>query len=432
MQVITEQTNGVSDEALRAHAAALCAYGETLRTATADTSYARPESALATPSDEGVRAEAGALRARFGTGVRTVLLVGIGGSDLGTRAIYDALYGHREQYAGRHTPRLIAYATVEPGMLSALRDVLKGHERAEEVVLIVISKSGGTTETVANANVLFTLLSERFGKEAAARQSIVITEPSSPLAAAARERSMTIVAMPAAVGGRYSVFSSVGLVPLALLGVDIRALCEGARAGTQAAAPEKGLSSAMVLAAILYEQHAAGLAIHELFLFDPALEMLGKWYRQLLAESIGKTRGDGSRVGITPTVAIGSTDLHSLGQLVFGGPQSRCTTFVAVPSTWQDTPALADDSPFMLEMLRGKTTGDVMQAIYGGVRASYAGQGLPFVRVELDALNERELGAFMTTHMAMVMYLARLLDVNAFDQPAVESYKLETKRILAQ
>ncbi|MBP9759813.1 MAG: hypothetical protein KBD24_00400 [Candidatus Pacebacteria bacterium] len=430
MRISTEHVAGVTDNMVRGHVAVLANYAKILQGARDDCSYSSPESALAAPSDGAVIEQILAYVEPFRKDLKTVLLVGIGGSDLGTRAVYDALYGHVHAYKDTHTPRLLSFATIEPGVLASMREVLATHVSPHEVVLVVISKSGTTSETIANANILWSLMRERFG-DTARRQIMVISDADAPLATHAIQEGIRHFHLPKNIGGRYSVFTSVGLVPLALLGVDIRAFCEGGVAGARAVAPAEGVSSAMVLAGLLYEAYLMDFRIHEFFMWHPELETLGKWYRQLLAESIGKERYDGTRVGITPTVALGSTDLHSLGQLVFGGPKTRITTFVAVPSLWEDTVPLVDDPVFMTDMLKGKKVGEVMQAIYKGVCATYTKHNLPYMRIELEAITARELGAFMTIHMASVMYLAQLLDVNAFDQPDVEAYKNETRKLLS-
>ena len=165
-------------------------------------------------------------------------------------------------------------------------------------------------------------------------------------------------------------------------------------------------------------------------MWNPELETLGKWYSQLLAESIGKERDDGTKVGFTPTVALGSTDLHSIGQLIFGGRNDRYTTFVSAPSAWNAGSAFSSDSPFVLPIFEGKEDGVVTRALYEGVRTAYITNELPFVTIELENISERELGAFMALQMTTVLYLAQLFDVNAFDQPSVEKYKSEVRRLL--
>ncbi len=431
MRILTHDTTGTTDGLIAAHASTLSRYRAVLRTASEDHTYATPEAALAAPRDEESIRLAHAIRSEFGgDALKTMLLVGIGGSDLGTRAVYEAVYGGRAGRMASAPVALLPFDTIEPEALDRVPDILKSHEHANEVILIVISKSGSTTETIMNANVLFGHMTERFGKEAAAARTLFIGDKDIAIAEGLGASGIRHIPMPKRVGGRYSVFTPVGLVPLALLGVDVDALCEGAGKAIAASTPEEGHGPASTMASLLFEAYLTGLTMQELFMFHPELETLGKWYRQLLAESVGKQRHDSTKVGIMPTVAIGSTDLHSLGQLVFGGPRNRFTTFVAAPSSFKHGHAYRSDSPFTLSMLEGHTAGDAMHAIYKGVRAAYRNHSLPFIRIELDAIDAREVGAFMGLHMASVMYLAELFNVNAFDQPAVETYKRETRRIL--
>ena len=149
------------------------------------------------------------------------------------------------------------------------------------------------------------------------------------------------------------------------------------------------------------------------FYFAPELESLGKWYRQLVGESLGKSHD----VGITPIVSIGSTDLHSMAQLYFGGPRDKFTNLIRVENE-QGTAALA------------KSFFKIMNAIYGGVRAAYIKNQLPFTEIIFEDISEHTLGAYMQFKTMEIMYLGRLMDVNAFDQPAVEDYKEETRKLL--
>jgi len=433
MQIIADKAAGVPQDALTDKLKRLAEYQHTLHAALSDTSYTTHEAALAAPSDEAAILEAETVAKDIGGELKTVFLVGIGGSNLGTEAVYDALHGHLDALSCSHTPRLIVFDTIEPRALERFERVLEEHYMPEELALVVISKSGGTAETLLNANILFEKLGRRFGGEAASARTVVISDPDAPLQAHCATANIRHVAMPKNIGGRFSVFTAVGLVPLAILGLDIRGFARGAFKAAQASAPENGVGPAGVLAATLHHAHEQGLPLHELFLFHPELETLGKWYRQLLAESVGKTNNDGTKVGIMPTVALGTTDLHSLGQLVYGGPRNRFTTFVAAPSLFgDDSAAYTKASPFALDILEGATAGSVMNAIYQGVTNTYSTSKLPYVELSLDALNEEEIGAFMALQMATVMYLGKLLYVNPFDQPAVETYKTESKRLLTE
>ena len=418
----------VRESMLRAHIHTLGAYRGRLRDASRDVGYTTPAAALAAPFDTQHINEARAIAGTFGPTVRTVILVGIGGSDLGTRAVYDALQGYAERKLGVTEKQLICFDTVEPATLSRCTELFETHASPEELVLVVISKSGGTVETMTNASVLFEALEKKFGHESAVRRTLYIGDNNERFQSITSQ-GVRCVSIPSAIGGRYSVFTMVGLVPLALLGIDVEAFCEGAQRAIRVSCGEGG--PAEVLAAQLFESYTTGYTIHELVLFHPELETMGKWYRQLLAESLGKERGDATRVGIMPSIFVGSTDLHSMGQLVFGGPKNRFTTFVASPSAWTITQALPTSSPFMLPMIERKNPGDVIRAIYEGVQVAYRKNNLPFCITEVETISPRELGAWMALHMAVVLYTAELLGVNAFDQPAVEEYKNETRRILA-
>lgn len=409
----------------------LTPYTQKLRTALSDTDYTLPESPLRTPFDTDVVKEVTEKLERFRGKTKLVLLVGIGGSDLGTRAVFESLSGHMAQYIEDDSKtKLLSFSTIEPKVLSNISKIFSQYKSVEDIALVVISKSGSTTETLANANILFSEFANHFGKEQAEKQTIVISSADMPFSNDAEKRGMLTFTIPKNVGGRFSVFSPVGLVPLHLLGFDISAFLEGAREAFTASTTTEKASVSAVLASYLFEAYLKGARIHELFIWNPELETLGKWYRQLLAESIGKERMDGTRVGFSPTIAIGSTDLHSVGQLIFGGRNDRYTTFVSAPHEWQESEAFQGEPLFMLPVLEGKKSGEVTQAIYKGVQATYKANNLPFVTIELDAINERELGAFMALQMTTILFLAQLFDVHAFDQPAVELYKSKVRNLL--
>ena len=190
----------------------------------------------------------------------------------------------------------------------------------------------------------------------------------------------------------------------------------------------------MVSAAVLFENFRMGKTINDNFIFHPELESLGKWHRQLMAESLGKgTEGEGGtvRVGITPTVSLGSIDLHSLGQLYVAGPRDKFTTFVWSAS--QDRSGVSTERvfPALAPEVKGKSFAEIMRAIYEGVKKTYIREGLPFVEIVLKDTSPYSLGEFMQFKMIETMFLGRLLDVNPFDQPNVESYKVETKKLLS-
>lgn len=430
MRIFPTDTTGIHTAELTQHLDRLRPYvATTLHAAAGDTEYRSPEAVLATPGDDRIEADVRALVTRVGAPRELVLLVGIGGSDLGARAVYDAVVGRLERTHQERAPQLHVFDTIEPRVTDRVQALLLDYA-PEDILLIVVSKSGGTVETVANANTLFRMLVEQYGAERAAARTVIVSDAAAPLATRAQAQGIMHAALPAQVGGRFSVFTAAGIVPLAFLGLDVGALRAGARDAIAASTKETGVSGAALRAAILYESYRRGLDIQELFVFAPELERVGKWQRQLYAESLGKAAADGSLVGLTPTVAVGSTDMHSLGQLVFGGARRRFTTFLAVPNTWLGSMSLSDTSPFSLDLMAGKRLGDVSRALYEGVYAAYRNAHLPFMRIELEAMSERELGAYLGYELVTVLCFAELLSVNAFDQPAVESYKVEMRRAL--
>jgi glucose-6-phosphate isomerase len=240
--------------------------------------------------------------------------------------------------------------------------------------------------------------------------------------------------MPHAVGGRFSVFTVAGLLPLALAGVPVAQVCAGARAFLEknGFAGEMGDTERVRFdAGLLFEAYHSGLHLHEMMLFHPALLSLGNWYRQLFAESLGKESASGERVGFVPLVALGSTDLHSVGQMIFGGAPNRMTTLVSVPEVWRGAPRHEDDGLFALPDLVGKPVGALMRAIFEGVEATYRAHHLP-VRVRSLGARAEEVGAFLAEHMVQVMLLGELLSVNTFNQPNVEEYKERTRELLKE
>ncbi len=421
----THHIAGLSEETMQAHVEGLREYVEALHVAMRDNAYTSHESVLFTPFDTRVLEGVRTLVAPFVEKVKKVLVVGIGGSDLGARAVYEALaVGEKERV------ELFFFETVDPRTLQKAQTLFSECVEASEVVLVVVSKSGTTSETLVNAEQIFTHFAKRFGKEQATKQTIVISDAQSPLFARAQEAGMMRISFPSVIGGRYSVFTAVGLVPLALAGFSVESFCKGAQDTLTKMFAEE-MPHVVYDASFLYEAYKEGFVLHELFFFHPELETVGKWYRQLFAESLGKKNREGETIGFVPTVILGSTDLHSVGQAIFGGAKNRITTLVSAPNVWENTPPHTSDTPFTIPALVGKPAGKLMQAIYSGVRETYQDHNLPASEVVLSALNEENLGAFFVEHIAQVMLLGVLFGVNAFDQPDVEQYKEATKRMLA-
>ncbi len=435
MRVDTSVSSIISTADISATAAVVTSYQKDLKRVVAESDWHAPEASLCLLDDEGLMVRVNALVAELvGPELRYIFVVGIGGSNLGTKAIYDALLGYQSPVPVNQ-PQLVFLDAVNTRYVSYVcAEIVSKLKAPEEYLVVTISKSGGTTETVANTEILLAALTTQVGDPVA--RTVVITDEGSPYAKAAEGQGMAVLTMPPAVGGRYSVFSAVGLFPLAAAGVDVTALREGARTlRTQCLLAEGGQNPALQSAAFSARAYAAGYHIHDTFVFHGELESLGKWYRQLLGESIGKEHdvsGVVVHTGITPTVSVGSTDLHSVGQLYLGGPANVQTTFVSVQAAHELLVPADRTFPTIVDMITNRSTDEIAAAILAGTQAAYRQQGRPFVSVTLDTIDAYELGAFMQWKMLEVMYLGRLLKVNPFDQPHVELYKTETKRILAQ
>lgn len=365
--------------------------------------------------------------------LRYIFVVGIGGSNLGTKAVYDALYGYTDVSVSDRAVMLFLDTNSDAHLSHYLRTIVPTLTSADEYMVVTVSKSGGTTETIMNTELLVAALQE--AAVYAPERVVAITDANSALELAAKQAGWYTLSIPAQVGGRYSVLTAVGLFPLALIGVDIDELLAGARDMREACLiSDVADNPAAQSAAYLARAYEAGQTIHDSFIFQAELESLGKWYRQLLGESIGKeknNRGEVVHVGLTPTVSIGSTDLHSVGQLYLGGPKDKVTTFIycSDESTAHTMPK-ERMLPNMLSMLDDARTSDVRTAILTGTQIAYQKQQLPYIEIELEGVTPYELGAFLQFKMIETMYLGALFAVNPFDQPNVEAYKTETKRIL--
>lgn len=403
------------------------------RTAAEDHDYQTPAAALALPDDAALLHRVTATVASLkSASLRLVLVVGIGGSNLGTQAVVEACCGNPAWHVAPSRPQLVFVDTTESVLVHAAVDAIAGLSSPDEVAVLLISKFGTTTETVANGAVLVEALTERFGSRAASR-IVAITDEQSPLWALADQEGWARIAIPAAVGGRFSVLSAVGLVPLELAGVDVQTLRQGATAMRDQCLRPDPANPALQSATVLAHQVAAKRRIHDTFVFRPQLEVWGKWYRQLAAESLGKeTDRDGvaTSAGFTPTVSVGSADLHAVAQRYLTGPDETVTTFLTAPGG-DRVRVPADPVAKLVPDLAGKTLLMVQAAILDGTCAAYEARGKPFVRATLTRLDPAGLGALFVWKEIEVMLLAEQWNLNAFDQPAVEEYKRETRRRLA-
>ena len=362
-----------------------------------------------------------------------IILIGIGGSNLGAVALFEALQGIFYNDLNPSSRFYCADTSDNDKNRQLLTLVEQELKKGNTIIVIVVTKSGKTTETLVNGALYIALL-KRYYPQDYYKFLVIITDKDSALAITAKKYEYTLLEVPHSVGGRYSVFSAVGLFPLALYNIDCRALLAGALAMRKRCLQEAIQENYAALSALnIFFQYKAGKNIHDTFLFMPQLMQLGAWYKQLVAESLGKSHtlfGHHVTTGITPTVSLGTTDLHSLVQLYLAGPADKMTTFISYSHELPDLVVPYNELIEPLPFLVGKSLAAVTSAIYQGVKKAYGLQERPFLELLLPEISPYVLGQFLMMKMCEVVYIGGLLNINPFDQPAVELYKEETRRVL--
>lgn len=349
-------------------------------------------------------------------GIKHLVLVGIGGSNLGTQAVHSVL--------DKDGVILHSLDTVSAHNIETLLNTLKSIKSANKLAICVISKSGNTAETLVNAGVLLEALEKKYSRKIY-EQTIFIGNPDTNFMKAGKRLGVIEVTMPEIVGGRYSVATEVGLVPLALLGHDTDRYIEGILDSTT---PE--FESVVAENAVrLYHYIQKNFKHYNFFAFETRLAKLGAWYRQLFAESLGKEFDRENKPvtkGFLPTIST-PVELHSVGQLYLSGFHGVFTDFV----TFDDDSIDYKIPNKGISKLYGKHTAqEISTAIYGGVIAAYQERSLPYRSTIFTEDLAYSLGLFMGMRMLETMYIAELMNLNAFDQPNVELYKIKTRKIL--
>lgn len=353
-----------------------------------------------------------------------VLLLGIGGSALGPIALRNALcppqWNALSREARQGHPRLHVLDNVDPATIAA---TLSRLDLARTLVLVV-SKSGGTVETMAQYLIVREALASALGEDQARAHLVFVTDPEvGALRRIARAEGITTVDIPANVGGRFSVLSPVGVLPAALLGIDVRALLAGAAHVTSKAATATLSQNVPGMFAALQwlADTCHGRSVQVLMPYADPLRDLSLWFVQLWAESLGKVRPDGTSVGPTPLPAVGATDQHSQVQLFMEGPRDKTVTFIAVRGREAEgkIPARHADIP-ELGYLAGHTLGELIDIEQRATAGALAARGRLNATFHIDAVDAWHLGALMQTFALATAYAGELYGVNAFDQPGVE------------
>ena len=411
---------GLCEAAFAARLAKTAAGIENLRSHRAQNSLAL----LALPEAKDDLAELTAVANRHRQGFQHIVLLGTGGSSLGGQTL--AALCTSEFGPPRDAPRLYFLDNIDPKSFTDLFSKLPG----EKTAFLVISKSGGTAETLAQFFAALDWMRTQQSDAAIAKHFTIVTEPGdNVLRRQAKRWSIPCLDHDPGIGGRFSVLSLVGLLPAMIAGVDPLAVREGARqvldatlGATDPAKAEPAIGAALHVA--LAETKAAHQAV-----FMPYCDRLapfGLWHRQLWAESLGKAGH-----GTTPVCARGTVDQHSQLQLYLDGPRDKFFTLLLAKSRGKGPlipKDLADDPA--LDWLAGRKMGDLLAASGEATAKTLAKHGRPVRRFDLPAIDENVLGALLMHFMLETMLTADLLGVDAFTQPAVEESKCLTRDTL--
>lgn len=379
------------------------------------------------PADEsGVEAVLAVAR-RVGGTIDHVLLLGIGGSALGPIALRSALrpphWNELDDTARGGNPRLHVLDNVDPVTIAATIARLP----LARTLVLVISKSGGTVETMAQYLIVREALEAALGVEQARARLVFVTDPEvGALRGVARAEGIATLEIPPNVGGRFSVLSPVGLLPAALIGIDIRGVMAGAAAcAARCTGSELAGNPAGVFAVLQWLADTShGGHVQVLMPYADGLRDIALWFVQLWAESLGKIRADGVSVGPTPLPAVGATDQHAQVQLFMEGPRDKTVTFIKVagreglgliPSRHAERPELG--------YLGGRTLGHLLEVERQATAGALAARGRMNLTITVPALDAESVGALLYLFELATAYAGELYEVNAFDQPGVEMGK---------
>ncbi len=345
-----------------------------------------------------------------------MMVLGIGGSALGARALQKAFFPQQDR-PGHSGPWLWIADNIDADTLGAwLRDL-----DPKETVVAVVSKSGGTIETMGQYFLIRRWLKERLGASWKDHVIMVTDEKSGELRTEATAENLASLPVPDHLGGRYSVLSAVGLLPAAFLGMDWQALLRGAAA---VAAPltddpanlARNLAQHPSWRMALWARELMEHGYSELIFFSyiPLWNYFGAWFSQLWAESLGKG-GKGSM----PVPAVGVTDQHSVNQMFLDGPRNKGCLFLTC-DTLDKGPAFGDDVPAKWRYLAGQHFGDLLLAEGLGTRMALTRSNVPLVNIAMHSADEEAAGKLMGLCMTATILTGWLMDINPIDQPAVE------------
>ena len=346
-----------------------------------------------------------------------VVAIGIGGSYLGAKAVIEALSDSFAAYKLASGARVIfAGQNIGEDYTHELVSLLKG----KKFGIIVISKSGTTTEPAIAFRILKEMLEAQEGKEFASKHIVAVTDAKrGALRSLATEEGYATYVIEDNVGGRFSVLTPVGLLPIAVAGFDIRALLDGAKAMEAATAAADDSNPAYLYAKTRNALYAEGKKTEILVNYNPKLHYLGEWWKQLYGESEGK-----EHKGIFPAAVDNSTDLHSMGQWIQEGERTIFETVISVAEQQHEMVIPSDAANLDgLNYIAGKRIDEVNKMAELGTVIAHVDGGVPNIHITLGSLTERCLGEIIYFFEKACGISGYILGVNPFNQPGVEAYK---------
>ncbi len=347
-----------------------------------------------------------------------LIVIGIGGSYLGARAAIEFVQSPIYNNLKKDTPDIyFAGNTISATAMQELLSVCEG----KDVCVNVISKSGTTTEPAIAFRIFRELVEKKYGAEGARERIFVTTDKAKgKLKELADEKGYETFVVPDDVGGRYSVLTAVGLLPIAAAGIDIDAMMEGARDARAAYTdPELARNDCYRYAAIRNILYRKEKAVEILVGYEAALTMTAEWWKQLYGESEGK-----DHKGIFPASAIFSTDLHSMGQFIQDGTRNLFETVLDVKETKLETTVPFDPANLDgLNFLAGKSMHEINRTAFLATAISHYDGGVPNVILELDSRSAKDFGYLVYFFELACAISGYILGVNPFNQPGVEGYK---------
>jgi glucose-6-phosphate isomerase len=397
-------------------------YRDKIRTIHADLSARRNAGAL--PFYDLPRQDIGPLEklaARSKGGYKNVVVLGIGGSSLGLLSLNSAL---RSPYpALEPAPRLVVMDNIDPVRIASFMDAFD----PKETILNVITKSGDTAETMSEFLIFRKWFTDALGAKAAKERIVVTTDKSKgALRKIANDEGYASFEVPDGVGGRFSVLTPVGLLPAALLGIDIRGLLAGAAAMDLRLGSADLMENPAYLGAALH--HSAwqeGRRISVMFAYSDQLYLMADWYRQLWAESLGKRKSTDGRivaVGPTPIKALGVTDQHSQVQLYKEGPDDKVYTFLTVEKFDREIPIPSSDLE-AVSYLGGHSLNELLGAEELATEIALWKAGRPVTRIVFPRVSSENVGEYYHLLEVQTVAAGGLFGIDPLDQPGVEEGK---------